>query len=204
MSQKLARNLGILLIPVIIVLFSTDIVVLNEKVYPRLFEKYKVYTTINASQETINNQAINLMNYLQDQEPLQPALLNEKEVQHMADVKQLFTRGYQLLVISVLAGISCLILSRERRNMIRYGSLLTIISIVSAAVIDFSTVFYQFHILFFDNNLWLLNPATDNLIKMYPQQLSQELATRIGFLAVGMASIGLAITLYKPRKKAEV
>lgn len=204
MGQKFVRNLGIVLMPSIVFLLSADIVIVNEREYPPLFEQQQVYKNINASQEVIHAQAGNLLQYLQGQESLQPILLNEKEVRHMADVRQLFVRSYQVLVISSFLAISCLFMSRERRKMIQYGALLTIISIISIITIDFSTLFYQLHILFFDNDLWLLNPATDNLIKMYPQEIFQALATKSIILALVIAGMALTISLYKPRKEGKV
>jgi len=50
---------------------------------------------------------------------------------------------------------------------------------------DFSGFWVQFHHLFFNNDLWLLNPETDILIQMLPQQFFYDLVVRIlGMFAV--------------------
>jgi integral membrane protein (TIGR01906 family) len=41
-------------------------------------------------------------------------------------------------------------------------------SVMLWALIDFNSIFYIFHILSFSNDLWLLDPATDYLIMMFP------------------------------------
>ena len=38
-----------------------------------------------------------------------------------------------------------------------------------AAAIDFNSVFVQFHNIFFDNDLWLFDPAEDFMIRMLPK-----------------------------------
>ncbi len=204
MRQKFINSLGIILFPIVIILLSTDIVVTNEYVYKKLFQEYDVYATINASEETIDAQATSILKYLKDEEPLQSMLLNEKENAHMADVKKLFMRGYQLLVISSLLLVSCLLISKERRKMMIYGAIGTLMLLVAITAVDFSTLFYKFHLLFFNNDLWLLDPATDSLIKIYPQEIFHALTIRIGSLVLMAGIIGVSISLYKPRKASQI
>jgi integral membrane protein (TIGR01906 family) len=51
------------------------------------------------------------------------------------------------------------------------GAVVTVVflgSIMLWALMDFNSIFYFFHILSFSNDLWLLDPATDYLIMMFP------------------------------------
>ena len=43
-------------------------------------------------------------------------------------------------------------------------------------LVDFSTMFWKFHLLFFDNDLWLLDIDTDVLIQMFPEDFFNEMA----------------------------
>src|SRR5581483_1488142 len=47
------------------------------------------------------------------------------------------------------------------------------------AATDFSELFIQFHLLSFSNDLWLLDPRTDNLIRLFPQEYFLDAALRI-------------------------
>jgi integral membrane protein (TIGR01906 family) len=53
-----------------------------------------------------------------------------------------------------------------------YGSALTLILILAiglGALFDFDDLFWQFHVISFDNDFWRLNPSTDYLIMLFPQ-----------------------------------
>src|SRR3989337_2913922 len=57
------------------------------------------------------------------------------------------------------------------RSMVS-GSLATLGLLASLALLaltDFSGAFLQFHYLAFSNDLWQLDPRTDNLIRMFPE-----------------------------------
>ena len=45
---------------------------------------------------------------------------------------------------------------------------------------DFSRYFIVFHHIFFNNDLWILNPATDLLINIVPEPFFADTAFRIG------------------------
>ena len=44
---------------------------------------------------------------------------------------------------------------------------------------DFGTLFTRFHLLAFTNDLWLLNPETDLMIRMLPQEFFEKMALRL-------------------------
>ena len=46
------------------------------------------------------------------------------------------------------------------------------------AAVDFDGVFRRFHGLLFSNDLWLLNPETDLMIRMLPEQFFMSVALR--------------------------
>ena len=57
---------------------------------------------------------------------------------------------------------------------------LGVIGVLGAlAATDFSDLFIQFHLLSFSNDLWLLDPRTDNLIRLFPQEFFLDAAMRI-------------------------
>lgn len=46
-------------------------------------------------------------------------------------------------------------------------------------MVDFNRYFTYFHLIFFNNDLWLLNPNTDLLIQMLPEEFFISIFIRI-------------------------
>ena len=108
-----------------------------------------------------------------------------KEQQHMADVRELFVlaRGIALggaLVCAVLL-LACWLLRRSDGAAMagfRWGIgalLLVLAALLVWGMVDFDSLFILFHHLAFTNDLWLLNPATDLLIRLMPVLLLHPL-----------------------------
>lgn len=126
----------------------------------------------------------------------QPAF-NQKELIHMADCRRLFN-----LLRSVMAGTAALgvlfvpcgiYLLRDRRRIRLAAWLSPLATVVPLgalavwAVVDFNAAFNFFHEMLFTNDLWLLNPATDLLIRLCPASMFMAMGARIGLLALGWA-----------------
>ena len=62
---------------------------------------------------------------------------------------------------------------------------------------DFNKYFTLFHEVFFTNDLWLLDPRTDLLIRMLPEGFFFDMVARIGiiFLALMFAVVIISITV---------
>jgi len=124
----------------------------------------------------------------------QPAF-NEKELTHMEDCRQLFVLLRWALWISAGTGILCSalglrFLSRNPRRLrlaawiapaVVYAPL-GVFALWAAA--DFNGAFTFFHKVLFTNDLWLLNPATDLLIRICPSGMFMAMGLRI--LALGL------------------
>ena len=48
---------------------------------------------------------------------------------------------------------------------------------------------------FFDNDLWLLDPATDLMIRMLPEGFFFDMVIRIGSIFIGMLAILLILSM---------
>ena len=83
-----------------------------------------------------------------------------------------------------------------------FAAALVIVGIVAS---DFSKYFIVFHHIFFDNDLWILNPATDMLINIVPEPFFMDTAFRIA-LTFGIMVIvffGLSFFLWKKNKQSK-
>lgn len=131
------------------------------------------------------------------------SLFSDREIIHMRDVKGLvqdvgqarlaslaFLLAYGLGGFALLRGRFAWLLARRLRR----ATLATAIGVVVAGLlvaIGFPWLFYLFHQLSFSNDFWLLNPATDYLVRLFPSGFFFE-ATLFIALATLVEALGAA------------
>ena len=118
------------------------------------------------------------------------AAFNERERIHMEDCRRLFIllrRGIIVSAAAALAAVSAgVLLARDARCLHRAalaGLLIVLLPLGAFAVLaaaDFNTAFNFFHSLLFNNDLWLLDPRTDLLIRICPASMFMGMGLRIG------------------------
>lgn len=116
---------------------------------------------------------------------------NDREIAHMEDVRGLFIGGLWLRRIGILIPKSLCIGTGAV-----FAVALALIGIIST---DFSKYFIVFHKIFFNNDLWVLDPRTDMLINIVPEGFFFDTAARIALVfavIVGMFFVG-NLVLYK-------
>ena len=123
---------------------------------------------------------------------------NEREQTHMADVRTLFSRQWfrffrkrcrkQRFFWRIVRRTACC--------MLAFVALLALL-----AAMDFDRLFILFHQIAFTNNLWLLNPQTDLLIRLMPTQLFIDYAQIIGIVWAALMGILLIIATVKLRNQ---
>lgn len=116
------------------------------------------------------------------------------EQQHMADCFQLFVLCRKVALISALAVGLCFGAAFLCRDWRRTGqgfllggavTILSALALIAWGLVDFDGLFVLFHQISFDNGLWLLNPATDLLIRLMPTQFFVTYAAVLGFSWLG-------------------
>ena len=70
---------------------------------------------------------------------------------------------------------------------------LVLIGIIST---DFSKYFIIFHHIFFNNDLWILDPRTDMLINIVPEPFFMDTALRIAIVFAVLVLVFLGINLF--------
>ena len=113
-----------------------------------------------------------------------------REQTHMADVRGLFQldRAVALgaVALSLLCVTVCYVLRRPDRQALRgfrdglRGMLTVLAALMVWGAVDFDSLFILFHRLAFTNDLWLLNPETDLLIRLMPTDFFVHYAALIG------------------------
>ena len=140
-----------------------------------------------------SNEKINMPIYING---IKKQLFNSKEIHHMIDVKNLIQNikfvNYLLWAIALIMLLMKITLSKEKKlnslHIIAKSyfiySVSILISILILIALSFRWIFYFFHIISFDNNLWILDPRTDYLIKIFEEVFFMDAAIFIGILTL--------------------
>ena len=132
------------------------------------------------------------------------AAFNQKEQQHMADVQDLFRLcrfiawlGWGIVLFGGLIARRKFDWRAFRRTLL--ALLAIVVAVVVLACIDFDSLFILFHKVAFTNDLWLLDPQTDLLIRLMPIEFFISYAAIIGGL--WLAGMGILLAFVNHRIK---
>lgn len=124
---------------------------------------------------------------------------NEKERVHMEDCRRLFQRLRQALAVTAVAGAVAMVAGvwglRDWRRIRRAAWIAPLVLALPLgafavwAAMDFNSAFNFFHEMLFTNDLWLLNPSTDLLIRICPSSMFMKMGARIGLIGLAWALI---------------
>ncbi|MBN1544046.1 DUF1461 domain-containing protein [Candidatus Woesearchaeota archaeon] len=198
----------------------------DQDLYEKEYLKYDIRSQFPSGTNLTEETAI-LLDYLEHGTgTIDSGFFNEKEKAHLVEVRDLFRLLTQMLTISVWISIISMMLliisvrkhtstlphheGFEYSKKIISGMLIGIGSAVDAIALafmamafTFSLAFHKFHEMFFRTDTWLLNPLTDNLIRMFPELFFYDLFIRIVLTSVIFATImlviGFLMRLGKPR-----
>ena len=133
---------------------------------------------------------------------------SEIEIRHMIDVLDLYSMGFMIrnvafwLLLFIVLGMAYFkvpileVLSRCCREVV--VTFLISLGILAAIILwDFHHAFEVFHLIFFDNDYWILDPSVDLLINMVPYIFFIEISIFIGLLMLlSCLAIVAASTIY--------
>lgn len=135
---------------------------------------------------------------------------NDIEKFHMADVRKLFVAAIilrRVCIIIMLLSAGVLIFLNENviktlsRAVMWSTGIFNILAGILTGIIamDFSAAFIKFHEIFFTNDMWLLDPDTDRLINIVPEEFFSDTAVRIGivYLIINLFNFTIAFFLYR-------
>ena len=182
--------MGILL-SVVLLLTATELVSFNVGHYLNQFERYNVPEVTGMDLENLEYTVIDMHRYLRGDDrhrleteayfgdELRP-VYGEREILHMIDVRDLFVQGKNIRNLGALSLLILFIImiykdprwKKNSWNLLFYtmiGNIILFGLLAFLMYVDFNRYFVIFHLIFFDNDLWLLNPQTDTLIQMLPQ-----------------------------------
>lgn len=207
-------------------LSAVQLAAFDEKRYERAYDRYGRYEFIGISKPDLMRVTADMLDYLKgsredllmyaDIRGQRQQVFEERELLHMEDVRGLFAGGFLIRSIGAAAavlGIAALIfLSRKKwlKNLsIAYLALLGITVLLAglllaAVMTNFSDLFIKFHLMFFDNDLWLLDIDTDVLIQMFPEEFFNSMALAAGvysIVALVVPGIAAAVCLIRQKRR---
>lgn len=193
--------------------------------YEKEYEKYGVLYDLEMEMTDAMAVTEEMMDYLRgNREDLvvhtvvdgeEREFFNDREKAHMIDVKNLFIGGLWLrrgaVLLLIVAVVLLIWMKADWKRILPKSFLISMGSLIGVTagagilfMSDFNKYFTIFHEIFFDNDLWLLDPDTDLLIRMLPEGFFADMVVRIGiiFLVLMVSLLVISIVmLIKQRNK---
>lgn len=199
--KKLITTLSIIFLIAGIMITSLEFLSFRKSYFHKMYRQLEVAETIGISEAELDVSTDYLLDYINDKhddldiivhvEGEAVQMFNQKEKDHMVDVKNLFMIVDQIKNILFLVGflglVSSFFIQKKSRfiyfkESLKYA-MIGLFSVFGAiglfALIDFSSFWILFHETLFTNDLWLLDPRTDRLIMMVPEAFFMGLVYQI-------------------------
>ena len=195
----------------------------NPGLYNNGFEKYSISRISGITDSDLRQVGADIRGYINSSdEPLQVRtrilgaeqdLFNDREIAHMRDVKRLVRGVYVLALASAvyLVAMAVIGFAWQRGRFVEplaKGALLgggltlglmVVFGIVALA--GFDSVFLKFHQLSFANDFWRLDPRTDYLVRIFPQDFWFDATMWVAVRAIAGALVltvaGSAYLVYR-------
>lgn len=185
-------------------------------VYRQEYEKYDVLSDLDMTMDDAMDVTRQMMAYLRGEGDILSVIttvdgreqdfFNEQDRFHMGEVRDLFIGGLNIrtgaLVIAVLCVLLLIFTKADLKKVIPAGyqaalavTAAALLLLGIACAVDFNTVFVKFHHIFFDNDLWIFDPAEDYMIRMLPEGLFFDMVVRIGCIFAGLLAVFLILSV---------
>lgn len=203
--------LFVLSVPVFLVTGSVTWAFNNPGLYNQGFEKYNVSLYTGISDADLRQAGADIRRYFNSgDEPLvvrtrvfgqEQEIFNQREVDHMRDVKVLVRRVYLLAGLSGLYILSVAVVGLvwlkkpfvdTLARFLLWGGVVTLAFLLVMglfAATGFNTLFLKFHQLSFSNDFWQLDPHRDYLVMMFPIGFWFDATIRVAATALGGALV---------------
>ncbi|WIV11268.1 TIGR01906 family membrane protein [Proteiniborus sp. MB09-C3] len=184
-------------LPFVLLLTDVEAVAFDLDFYEKKYEEYNITEVTGIEMKNLMTVTSEMLDYLKGKREnliifaqvnnKTEQVFEEREILHMVDVKDLFSKGYIIrntMLIALIISLAFLALFHRKA----IGKAFIIASLWPTAImailgllmyIDFNKYFNYFHHIFFTNDLWLLDPNTDILIQMLPLEFFSSMAYRI-------------------------
>ncbi len=191
--NKLLQSLLTLTLPLLIILFSTSMLIYNLGFYSALFDKNNVdgKEGVKVTKE--------LFDYFKGISYAPPSYFSDEEKIHLAEVREIWQWLSIIFPAALFLWVILLVNVKDARRVFLNGSILALLLLFLIAIVPFSYSFEFFHKSLF-TQAWKF-PLTSALVSIYPEGFFYDFAS---MLWVNSAVIGilLAVVCLTARKKS--
>ena len=220
-------TLAIIAFTIVLILTRIDIIVFRKAFFHNQYQKLQTHETLNMSTEDLNKATDVLLDYIKGHRDSinveveisgqTVEMFNQREKDHMVDVRNLYDTMktvqisltvFSALVLMVALGLFDLFNFKQAEKNLKLSLQILVLvmgAIALFAILDFSTFWTTFHELLFTNDLWLLDPATDRMILMFPEPFFNAMVIRvIGSVAVILGLEALLMLAFRVLARPKV
>jgi integral membrane protein (TIGR01906 family) len=204
--------LFMLCLPILLLTASLSWAVNSLWLYKYGFEKYDISQVTGLADSELEKAATGLIGYfnsdeeyisltvMKDGKPFE--LFNQREVIHLKDVKGLIWLDYRVLLgtlvyVLAYAGVCLFWRKPSYWRRLAWGvvggggiTLALMLALGLETLFGFNSLFWQFHVISFSNEFWLLDPTKDYLKMLFPDGYFYDV---VSFCVLGVA--GMAVIL---------
>lgn len=184
--------------------------------YEKTYERYDVLTDLEMEMQDVMQVTEEMMAYLRGNrsdlvvntivDGEEREFFNDREKAHMVDVQNLFIGGLWVrrgaILLFILTVVALVLTKADWKRLLPKAFLISMGSFIAITLglgilfmSDFNKYFTLFHEVFFSNDLWLLNPETDLLIRMLPEGFFLDMVIRIGVIFLFLMFFVLIISI---------
>ena len=198
----------------------------DEMRYVEFYDDYRIEERTGISARGAAEALMALVDYMEgDRESIQLTVMeygqpvemySEDEISHMVDVYYLY-QGFAKFVpaagvcAALVLVIGLLARKKELPNILLRGFLWGLVLFILIggglalwAVLDFTSFWTAFHLAFFSNDLWLMDPRVSRMIRICPESLFSGIAARMAIrTVVWLAAVFAVIMILGKAKKKE-
>jgi integral membrane protein (TIGR01906 family) len=207
----LGRFVFVLIVPLVLLSVSLAYAANEVRFYTWGFQRHDVARRVQLGEEELKLIVKGMIGYLNRGDSWDwnlvrrdgklAELFNEREKQHLADIRGLIWLDYMVLSCSAVVCLAYGLWGFWRMGKVFWSRLaedvlcgtsltLGLLGAIGAALLfAFDALFLQFHLFSFANDLWRLDPARDYMIRMFPPSFFFESALMVA------AVVGLKATI---------
>ena len=214
--QNLIWWLFVFCLPIFLISSTVSWQINMPKLYEYGFNRYGIPEATGISEPELMKVAQHLVSYFNLKESTAQIaiikggeefdLFNERELIHLEDVRNLVQLDYRIRAGSLVVMAACVLMlllwfRAKWQVLVRglfMGGLITsglIIVLGLWALLGFEQLFILFHLVSFPNEYWILDPATDYLVRLFPGGFFRE-AALFGFSAVLLEGVSVTIITF--------
>jgi len=204
--RSIATLLFVISLPVALVTTNVRILANEGRLYEYAFDQYDASSSTGIARDELVRASQELRTYFNNDDETvyvrvheggrEVSLFNPKETAHLRDVKNVFQLVFRVqelsLIYALVYVVGVFLWAHEGTLRALAGQTMTAALITLGAILGlgvfaftgFDQAFEQFHLISFDNEFWRLNPRTDHLIQMFPEDFWFDASMFAGVMTV--------------------